>query len=60
VTRPVTIPATVTVDGDTMRAKGKFRLDRKKFGVNATAAFHGLVKVRHTLIFEFDIIGKKI
>jgi polyisoprenoid-binding protein YceI len=60
VTRQITIPATVTVDGDTLRAKGTFRLDRKKFGVNATDAFHGLVKVRHTLIFDFDIIGRKV
>jgi polyisoprenoid-binding protein YceI len=60
VTRQVTIPATVTVDGDMLRAKGTFQLNRKKFGVNATEAFHGFVKVRHTLIFEFDIIGHKV
>src|SRR4051794_10572633 len=48
VTRNVAIPATVTVNGDTFQAKGTFNLDRKKFGVNATEAFHGFVKVRHT------------
>jgi len=60
VTRKVTIPATVTVEGNTFHAKGQFKLDRKKFGVNATEAFHGIVKVRHTLIFVFDIIGEKV
>jgi polyisoprenoid-binding protein YceI len=60
VTRQVTIPATVTVDGDSFRAKGTFSIDRKKFGVNATEAFHGFVKVRHTIKFVFDIVGEKL
>lgn len=60
VTRKVTIPATVTVDGDTFRAKGTFSINRKNFGVNATEAFHGFVKVRHTIKFVFDIVGEKI
>jgi len=60
VTKQITIPATVTVNGDTLRAKGEFRINRKKWGVNATDAFHGLVKVRHTIIFEFDIIGRRV
>jgi polyisoprenoid-binding protein YceI len=60
VTRKVTIPAIVTADGNTFHAKGQFKLNRKKFGVNATEAFHGFVKVRHTLIFVFDIIGEKV
>ena len=59
-TKRITIPATVTVSGDTLRAKGEFRINRKKWGVNATEAFHGLVKVRHTIIFEFDIIGRRV
>lgn len=60
VTRPIEIPATVTIDRNTMRARGEFKLNRKRFGVNATDAFHGLVRVRHTLKFVFDIIGEKI
>ena len=59
VTRRIVIPATVTVNGDSMRAVGKFGIDRKDFGVNATEAFHGLVKVRHHLEFEFDIVGRR-
>jgi len=60
VTRKVTIPATVTVEGDSFRAKGSFSINRKKFGVNATEAFHGFVKVRHTIKFFFDIVGQKV
>ena len=60
VTRHVEIPAAVTVQGDTLHAKGEFDLNRKKFGVNATEAFHGFVKVRHTLRFTFDIIAQKV
>jgi len=59
VTQHVVIPATVTINGDTMRAIGEFSLDRKKFKVNATSAFKGLVKVKHKLRFAFDIIGKR-
>ena len=60
VTRHITIPATVTVEGDTFRARGEFELNRKKFGVNGTSAFHGLVRVRHTLKFVFDMIGRRV
>ena len=60
VTKHIEIPATVTLNDDTMRAVGEFDLNRKKFGVNATEAFHGFVKVRHTLKFKFDIIGTRI
>lgn len=60
VTKRIEIPATVTLNGDTMRAVGEFRINRKDWGVNATEAFHGLVKVRHTIKFQFDIIGTRV
>lgn len=59
VTKHIEIPATVTVSGDTMRAVGHFETDRKDFNVNATEAFHGFVKVKHHLKFEFDIVGTR-
>lgn len=59
VTRRVVIPATVTLNGDDLRAKGEFKLNRKDFNVNATNAFHGLVRVRHELKFTFDIVAHK-
>jgi len=60
ITRHVTIPATVAVDGDTLRAKGEFKLNRGDFKVKATSAFHGMVRVKDTLHFTFDIVGRKI
>ncbi|HEX2640219.1 MAG TPA: YceI family protein [Pyrinomonadaceae bacterium] len=60
VTRRIEIPSTVTVTGDTIHAVGKFDINRKKFNVNATNAFHGFVRVKHGLKFSFDIIGQKV
>ena len=59
VTRRVMIPAVVTLNGDTLRAVGKFSIDRDDFKVKATSAFHGLVRVDDDVKFEFDIIGRK-
>ena len=57
VTRPVTIPTKVTASGDELRAQGEFSIDRSDFKVKATSAFHGLVRVRNKVKFEFDIVG---
>ena len=59
VTRSIEIPATVTVNGETMRAVGEFEIDRKDFNVTATNAFHGLVRVKHDIKFAFDIVAKR-
>jgi polyisoprenoid-binding protein YceI len=60
VTKRVVIPATVTVNGDSLRAQGEFEIDRKDFNVNATDAFHGLVRIKHELKFTFDIVAHKV
>ncbi|HEV7645263.1 MAG TPA: YceI family protein [Pyrinomonadaceae bacterium] len=60
VTKHITIPATVTFDGETLRAKGEFKLNRKDFNVNATDAFHGTVRVKHDVKFTFDIAAHKV
>jgi polyisoprenoid-binding protein YceI len=60
VTKRIVIPAVVSVKGDSMHAKGEFKLNRKDFGVNATEAFHGFVKVKHVLRFSFDIIAERV
>lgn len=59
VTRKIEIPATVTVNGDTLRAVGEFEIDRTDFNVTATNAFHGLVRVKHDVKFEFDIVARR-
>ena len=59
VTRPVTIPATITLNGSTLRAVGKFSIDRGDYKVKATSAFHGMVRVDDDIKFEFDILGRR-
>ncbi|HEU4836657.1 MAG TPA: YceI family protein [Pyrinomonadaceae bacterium] len=58
VTRPVTIPTIVTLNGSTLRAVGKFSIDRDDYKVKATSAFHGMVRVDDDIKFEFDIVGR--
>lgn len=60
VTRQITIPAKVTINGNDLRAVGEFSIDRSDFKVKATSAFHGLVQVRDRIKFEFDIAGHRI
>jgi polyisoprenoid-binding protein YceI len=60
VTRRIRIPAKVSLTGNTMRAVGEFSISRGDFKVKATSAFHGLVRVRDKVKFEFDIVGEKI
>jgi polyisoprenoid-binding protein YceI len=59
VTRPVTIPTKVTVSGNELRAQGEFSIDRSDYKVKATSAFHGMVRVRDKVRFEFDVVGQR-
>jgi len=59
-TRPITIPVKVSVTGNDLRAQGEFSIDRGDFKVKATSAFHGLVRVRDKVKFEFDIVGHRL
>ena len=57
VTRHVSIPAEVTLEGDSLRARGEFEIKRGDFKVPATSAFHGTVRVRDRLKVMFDIVA---
>lgn len=59
VTRRVSIPAEVTLEGETLRARGEFEIKRGDFKVPATSAFHGTVRVRDRLKVMFDIVARK-
>ena len=59
-TRPIVIPARVTVTGNDLRAVGEFSIDRGDFKVTATSALHGMIRVKKTVKFTFDIVGHKI
>lgn len=60
VTRPIVIPAKVTASESDLRAVGEFSIDRSDFNVKATSAFHGMVRVRKTVKFTFDIVGHRM
>jgi polyisoprenoid-binding protein YceI len=60
VTKHIAIPATVSVEGDLLHARGEFELNRSDFGVKATSAFHGMVRIEDTLRFTFDIVGHSV
>jgi polyisoprenoid-binding protein YceI len=57
VTRQIKIPTQVTVTGKNLRARGDFSIDRSDYKVKATSAVHGLIRVRDTVKFIFDIVG---
>ena len=59
VTRPTEIRANVTMNGDDLRATGKFSIDRDDFKVKATSAAHGMVRVSNKVTFEFDILARR-
>jgi len=59
VTKRITIPAVVTLNGNDLRAVGQFSIDRGDFKVKATSAFHGMVRVDDDVKFEFDIVGHR-
>jgi len=60
VTRRIVIPAQVTLSGSDMRAVGEFSIDRGDYKVKATSAFHGLVRVRDKVKFNFDVVGHRL
>jgi polyisoprenoid-binding protein YceI len=59
VTRRVSIPAEVTLEGQNLRARGEFSIKRSDFKVPATSAFHGTVRVRDRLKVSFDIVARR-
>ena len=59
VTKRITIPANVWVEGDNLHATGTFSIDRNDYNVKATSAFHGMVRVDDDVKFEFNIIGHR-
>lgn len=59
VTRQITIPTTVTLTGNSLRARGEFAIKRSDFKVKATSAMHGLIRVKDKVKFTYDIVGQE-
>jgi polyisoprenoid-binding protein YceI len=59
VTRQETIPVKLSLSDGDLQAVGQFSIDRDDYKVKATSAFHGLVRVRDSVRFEFDIVAHR-
>jgi polyisoprenoid-binding protein YceI len=60
VTRHIVVPAEVSIEGNNLRARGEFEINRSGYNVKATSAMHGTIRVRNKLHFTFDIIAHRI
>jgi len=59
VTRQETIPVKLSLSDNDLQAVGQFSIDRGDYKVKATSAFHGLVRVKDKVRFEFDVVGHR-
>jgi polyisoprenoid-binding protein YceI len=60
VTRPIEIPAQVTVNGNTLHANGEFSVNRSDYKVKTHSIKWGTIRVRNKIRFEFDIVANKV
>jgi polyisoprenoid-binding protein YceI len=58
VTRQVTIPATVTLNGNTLRVVGQFEVRRENFDLKTESAGGGTVKVAQKMEISFELVGQ--
>jgi polyisoprenoid-binding protein YceI len=58
VVKPVTIPAMITVTGDTLEATGHFSVKRSDYGVKTHAIKWGTIRVRNKIRFTFNILAQ--
>lgn len=60
VTRHIVIPADIALEGNNLRARGEFTINRGDYNVKATSALDGTIRVRDNLKFTFDIVAHKL
>jgi polyisoprenoid-binding protein YceI len=53
------ITSEVTVNGESLRAKGEFSLKQTDFGIKPFSAVGGTIKLKNELKFSFDIVAAK-
>ena len=59
VTRQETIPVKLSLSSNDLQAVGQFSIDRDDYKIKATSAVHGMVSVRDSIRFEFDIVAHR-
>ena len=60
VTRHIVIPADIIMEGNNLRARGEFTINRGDYNVKATSALNGTIRVRDKLKFTFDIVAHRV
>jgi polyisoprenoid-binding protein YceI len=58
-TRPIAIPAQVTLLGDMLRASGEFPLSQTSFGMAPVSVAGGTLRLKDELKFVFEIVARK-
>ena len=59
VTRPVTVPARVTLQGTTLTARGEFTVLHSDFKIQRLSAAAGTVKAADEIRLSFEIVARK-
>lgn len=59
ITRDELIDARVTLDGDSLRARGEFPLRQTDYAIKPTSIAGGTLKVKDELKFSFDIVAER-
>jgi polyisoprenoid-binding protein YceI len=59
VTRALTIPARVMLNGDTLRASGNFSILQSDYQIEPVSVAGGAMKVKDEVKFSFEIVAKR-
>jgi polyisoprenoid-binding protein YceI len=59
VSRPLTVPARVTINGDILKASGTFSLLQTDYDIQLVSVAGGALKVKDEVKFSFDIVARK-
>lgn len=59
VTRRISIPALLSIDGNTLRASGEFSINRSDYNVKTVSIKMGTIRIRNKVKFSFYIVANK-
>lgn len=60
VTKRITVPMQVSVDGDAFRAKGRFQLEHRDFGFEPFTNLGGAIRFQQKLEFGIDVVASPV
>src|SRR4030095_1013440 len=59
VTRPISFPAKVRVEGNSLRASGAFTILHDTYGIKRLSAAGGTIKAKDEIELSFDIVADR-